>query len=159
YTRPLARPIAFVEPRTLDEAAAFLAEHGEEAKVVAGATALTILLRARLISPTALVSLRRLPGLGGIESRDGVLRIGALVTHREAETSSVVRGALPVLSSTFARVASVRVRCAATVGGVLAEADYASDPPCVFVGLDADVVVRSTRGERRIPAGDFFLGF
>src|SRR5207244_1346453 len=54
---------------------------------------------------------------------------------------------------------SVRVRCAATVGGVLAEADYASDPPCVFVGLDADVVVRGSGGERRIPAGDFFLGF
>jgi carbon-monoxide dehydrogenase medium subunit len=151
--------LEFHRPATLDEAVATLASYGEEAKIVAGSTALSILLRQRLIAPRALVSIGHLPGLSGIAVEDGVLVLGALVTHRDVEQSTVVREALPVVADTFAKVANIRVRNAATVGGVVAEADYASDPPAVFVALDAEIEAVGPDGLRRIPAADFFLGF
>jgi carbon-monoxide dehydrogenase medium subunit len=82
-----------------------------------------------------------------------------MVRHREVELSSTVREAIPVLADTFGRVANVRVRNAATVGGVLAESDYASDPPAVFVALDAQVEAQGPNGDRTIPAAEFFVAF
>jgi carbon-monoxide dehydrogenase medium subunit len=147
------------EPATVPEAIGVLSALGDEAKVVAGATALTILYRQRLIAPSALVSIGRIPGLTGIEVTDGHLRLGAMVRHREVELSTVVRDAIPVLADTFGKVANVRVRNAATVGGVLAESDYASDPPAVFVALDAQVEAQGPNGTRIIPASEFFVAF
>jgi len=152
-------PIAFHEPGTLDEAIGLLAELGEEARVIAGGTALTIMLRQRLVAPAALVHIGRLPGLDGIAVDDGQLSIGALVRHRDVELSPVVRTTLPLLARTFGVVANVRVRNAATVGGVLAESDYASDPPAVFLALDAEVDGRGPAGARTIPIRDFFVAF
>jgi carbon-monoxide dehydrogenase medium subunit len=151
--------LVFYHPTTLQEAIGLLGEHGEEAKVVAGSTALTILMRQRLIAPSVLVSIGAIPGLDGIEERDGAIRIGAMVRHRDVELSELVRARVPVLAETFGVVANVRVRNAATVGGVLAESDYASDPPAVFVALDAEIEVRGPGGERTIPARDFFVAF
>lgn len=150
---------AFHRPSTLEEALALLDDLGEEARVVAGSTAVTIMLRQRLIAPGALVSIGRIGGLSGIERNDGWLEIGALTTHREVERSDVVREAIPVLAETFGKVANVRVRNQATVGGVLAEADYASDPPAVLLALGAEVVARGSGGERTIPLDGFFKGF
>ena len=152
-------PLAFYHPATLDDAIAVLGEYGDEAKVVAGATALTILMRQGLIAPSALVSIGAIPGLDTIEERDGTIRIGAMVRHRDVELSELVRARIPVLADTFGKVANVRVRNAATVGGVLAESDYASDPPSVFVALDAEIEVRGPGGERTIAARDFFVAF
>ena len=149
----------FLQPRSIPEAIELLDRYGDEAKVVAGATALTIMLRNRLIAPRALVAIGGLPGLDGIEQAEGAIRLGALATHRAVELSPLVRQAIPVLASTFGRVANVRVRNAATVGGVLAEADYASDPPAVFLALDAEVEAVGPNGTRTIPVRDFFLGF
>ena len=154
-----ADPIAFIQPRSIEQAIECLQSYGSEAKVVAGATALTIMLRQRLIRPPALISIVGLRGLGSIEQQDGRLRIGALATHREVELNPTVKTVLPVLAETFAVVANVRVRNAATVGGVLAEADYASDPPAVFLALDAEVETFGPRGPRTIPVKDFFTGF
>lgn len=151
--------VAFHQPHSVDEAVGLLDQYGDNAKVVAGATALTILLRQHLISPTALVSIGGLPGLSAITRQNGALRIGALVTHRAVETSPLVREVLPSLAYTFGTVANVRVRNAATVGGVLAEADYASDPPAAFLALDAVVEVLGPSGARDIPAAEFFQGF
>ncbi len=150
---------AFHRPRSVSEAVALLADLGDSAKVVAGGTALTIMLRERLIAPDALVWIGGLPGLGGIEVVDGQLRLGALVRHREVELSPLVRAQLPVLADAFGKVANVRVRNAATVGGVLAEADYASDPPCVFRALDAVVEVTGPDGVRQVPLEDFIVAF
>jgi carbon-monoxide dehydrogenase medium subunit len=152
-------PLAFHHPATLDDAIALLGEYGDDAKVVAGATALTILMRQRLIAPAALISIGAIPGLDTIEERDGAIRIGAMVRHRDVELSELVRSRIPVLAETFGKVANVRVRNAATVGGVLAESDYASDPPSVFVALDAEIEVRGPNGDRTIPARDFFVAF
>jgi aerobic carbon-monoxide dehydrogenase medium subunit len=151
--------VAFVQPTSLQEAVESLAAYGEDAKIVAGATALTIMLRQRLIRPAALISLAGLSGLDRIERQNGYLSIGALATHRQVELSPVVSASIPVLAETFSVVANVRVRNAATVGGVLAEADYASDPPAVFMALDAEVESLGPRGARTIPVKHFFKGF
>jgi carbon-monoxide dehydrogenase medium subunit len=151
--------LAFFQPRTVDEAVGVLDRIGEGAKVVAGGTALTIMLRQQLIAPDALVSINGIPGLGAIEASGGRLLLGALATHRQVETSPLVRRLVPTLAETFAKVANIRVRNAATVGGVMAEADYASDPPTVLLALDAEVEATGPRGTRTIPVRDFFLAF
>ncbi len=153
--------MAFLRPGSIDEAIGMLDERGEDAKVVAGSTALTIMLREKLIEPAALVWIGRLPEpeLSSIDVVDGALRIGALVTHRDVERDATVKSVLPVLAETFGKVANVRVRNQATVGGVLAEADYASDPPAVMLALDAEVEVRGPDGSRTIPMSEFTLSF
>ena len=157
----MPRSIAFLRPGSIEEAIAMLEEHGEDAKVLAGSTAVTIMLRERLIDPKALVWIGRLPEpeLSTVSQDDGQLKIGALVVHRDVERNDTVKSALPVLAYTFSKVANVRVRNQATVGGVLAEADYASDPPAVFLALDAEVDVRGPSGGRTIPMKDFTLSF
>ena len=147
------------QPATLDDAIRLMDELGDDAKVVAGSTALTIMLRQRLIEPSALISIGRLPHLDRIDVVDGHLRIGALVRHRDVELSPVVREHLPVVAHTFGVVANVRIRNAATVGGVLAESDYASDPPAVFLALDAEVDAQGPKGARAIPIREFFVAF
>ena len=149
----------FIVADTLEDAIAALERYGDEAKVVAGATALTIMLQQGLIAPSAMISIGGIDGLRGIERSDDALTIGALTTHREVELSPIVRDALPTLATTFGVVANVRVRNAATVGGVVAEADYASDPPAMLVALDAEVDVVGPNGDRSLPIRDFLLGF
>jgi carbon-monoxide dehydrogenase medium subunit len=155
----MPEPLALYHPRSLDAAIGLLADLGDDAKIVSGATALTIMLRQRLIAPAALISIGQLPGLNGIDVSDDAVTLGGLVKHREVELSSAVRDALPLLSEVFGVVANVRVRNAATVGGVLAESDYASDPPAAFVALDAEVQVQGPDGGRTIPASEFFIAF
>lgn len=149
-----------LEPRSVDEAVASLSQHGDEAKVIAGGTALVLMLKNRLVSPGYLVSLGQVAGLDQIRYEPGVgLRLGALVTIRQAETSATVREHFPTLAETFGKVANVRVRHAATVGGNMSEADYASDPPCVLVALRAHAVAQGPNGSRQIPLTDFFKDF
>lgn len=152
--------IKLARPSTLDEAVSLLAQEGDQAKIIAGGTALVIMLRNHLISPSLLLSLDQLADLRYIRHEAGTgLRIGGLVTIRDAERSPLVREKQPTLASTFGKVGNVRVRNAATVGGNLSEADYASDPPCVLVALGAKVKATSAKGEREIPLTEFFKGF
>jgi carbon-monoxide dehydrogenase medium subunit len=146
------------EPRSLEEALALRAEHGDEATVVAGGSFLGIVINQKLLAPTRLVALRRVTDLDYIEASDGILRLGAMTTHRAVERSPIVREGWPTLAFNFSVVASPRVRNQATVGGVVADADYASDPPSMLAALRARVVVRSVRREREIPMDEFILG-
>jgi carbon-monoxide dehydrogenase medium subunit len=146
-------------PRGLDEALAVLREHGEDARVVAGGTALVTMMRQHLVRPGCLVSLRDIQGLNRIEATNGALRLGALVTHREAEVSPLVRERLPVLAETFRRVATVRIRHMATIGGALAHADPNQDPPVTLLALGASVEIRGARGHRELPLGEFFRDY
>jgi carbon-monoxide dehydrogenase medium subunit len=146
------------EPTSLEEALALRAEHGDEATVVAGGSFLGIVVNQRLFAPTRLVALRRITDLDCIEAGDGMLRLGAMATHRSVERSPLVREGWPTLAFNFSVVASPRVRNQATVGGVVADADYASDPPSMLAALRARVVARSLRGEREIPTDEFILG-
>jgi aerobic carbon-monoxide dehydrogenase medium subunit len=155
----MSQPLAVYHPASIDDALVVLAEMGDAAKVVAGSTALTIMLRQHLIEPQALVSIGSIPNLDSIVVDGDDLVIGALARHRDVEMSHVVKAHSPVLATTFGQVANVRVRNVATVGGVLAESDYASDPPAVFVALDAMVEVTGPEGDRTIPAAQFFVAF
>ncbi len=117
------------EPATVEETLDVLASFGEDAKLLAGGTWLTLVLRQGLLFPSVLVSLRRVPGLDRIAiDPDGSLRLGAMTRHRAVERSPLVRRGWSALADTYADVANVRVRHQATVGGNLADADYASDP-------------------------------
>jgi carbon-monoxide dehydrogenase medium subunit len=152
-------PFEYRAPRTLAEALAHLRAYGEDARPLAGGTALVLMMRQRLVRPACLVSLRGIPGLGRIEAADGSIEIGACVPHREVETSPIVRSRLPVLAETYHHVATIRVRNMATVGGGLAHADPNQDPPATLLALGARVRVRAPEGERQVPLEEFFLDY
>ena len=144
-------------PASLEEALALLERH-DDAHVMAGATALVLLMRQGLVRPTRVVSLRA-TGLAGIRrDTDGALWIGATTTIHDAETSDVVRAHWSALADALARVATVRVRCQATLGGNLAHADPAQDPPPMLIALGAEVQTARAGGTgRRIAAEDLFV--
>jgi carbon-monoxide dehydrogenase medium subunit len=146
----------WLAPTSLDEALALRAER--DATVLAGGTFVGILMNQGFLEPSAFLSLAGVQELRAI-SADGELRLGAMTTHREVERSAEVRKGWPVLAHAFSLVASPRVRNQATVGGVLADADYASDPPAVLAALDARAVLRSARGERAVTVGELIRGY
>jgi len=152
--------VEVLEPRTVEEAAALRAEHGDEAKLLAGGTALVLMLRNRLISPRYLISLNTVEGFREIAYQPGVgLRMGALATIAQAERAPAVRQHYPALADTYHKVANIRVRWAATVGGNLTEADYASDPPAMLLALDARVRALGPQGAREIPLGELITDY
>jgi carbon-monoxide dehydrogenase medium subunit len=135
-----------------------LAQHGDEAKVVAGGTGLVNLMKQRLVRPGFVVGLRALKPLTGI-TENGGLRIGALVTLGTLETSAPVRRKAPLLAETCSHVATVRIRSMATLGGAMAHADPNLDTPPTLIAMDGRIVARSQRGERTVPAEQFFTGY
>ena len=148
------------EPREVAEALHLLVKHGEDAHLIAGGTATVLLLRQGLIRPGHVISLRAIGALSGIgRAPDGGLRIGATATHRQAERSADVRALSPALTNAFASVATVRIRNQATVGGSLAHADPAQDPPPMLIALGGEAVVASKSGQRRIPLDEFFVDY
>jgi aerobic carbon-monoxide dehydrogenase medium subunit len=149
----------WLAPESLEQALELRAERGGEATVLAGGTFLGILMNQGFLAPETLLSIGRVPGIARIEVIDGELRLGAMATHRAVERSPAVREGWPVLSRAFSLVACPRVRNQATVGGVMADADYASDPPAVLAALGASVVLRSARGERTVGVGELIQGY
>jgi carbon-monoxide dehydrogenase medium subunit len=145
------------EPYSVAEALDLLARHGEDAHLVAGATAFTLLWRQGLLRPGHVVGLRRIASLDGITTVGGGLTVGATVTHRAIERSAGVARYCPALTRTFASVATVRVRNQATLGGNLAHADPAQDPPPMLIALGASVVATAATGERIIPVDQLFV--
>ena len=151
----------YIEPESLEEALTLLEQHGDDAKVLAGGTGLVNLMTQRLVQPEYVIGMRRLasiPQLTEIRS-DGDLTIGALCSHHTIETSTLIKNQLPLLAETFRHVASVRIRTSATIGGALAHADPAQDPPPALLVLDAWIHVQSSRGEREIELNDFFVDY
>jgi aerobic carbon-monoxide dehydrogenase medium subunit len=152
-------PFEYRTPKSLKEVHATLKEFGSDAKLIAGGTSLVIMMRQRLVRPNCLVSLRSVRGLNSIEINDGGIRVGGLATHREVESSSLLRRRLPLLAETYHHVATIRVRNMATVGGGLAHADPNQDPPPTLIALGATVKVTSADGSRVIPLDDFFTDY
>ena len=146
-------------PKSLREVHQNLKEFGTDVKLIAGGTALVIMMKQRLVSPACLISLRSLSGLKGIAQKNGGLQIGALVTHSELETSSLIRRRLPLLAETYHHVATRRVRNMATVGGGLAHADPNQDPPPTLIALGATAKVTSANGSREVPLETFFTDY
>jgi len=149
----------FLQPETLAEAVASLAEDPDGRKVIAGGAALVLMMRHGLVAPDALVSLARIPSLDSIWLSGDLLHIGSLALLRDVAASPIVRQHFPALAWACQVVGNVRIRNQATLGGNLAEADYASDPPAVLLALDAVVNALGPSGERRIPLSDFFQSF
>jgi carbon-monoxide dehydrogenase medium subunit len=152
------RSCEWLAPGSWEEALALKAERGDETTVVAGGTFLGILVNQRLLEPSSMLSLSRVPGLDRIEA-DDELRLGAMVRHRSVERSALVSEGWRAVARAFSLVASPRVRNQATVGGVLADADYASDPPAVLCAHRARVVVSSSRSQRRIAVEELVTGY
>jgi carbon-monoxide dehydrogenase medium subunit len=150
------RPFEYAEPDTLDEALALLADDPDDTLVMAGGTSLVILLKQDLIRPARVIGLRRIAQLGAIDRTDG-LRLGALATHGALARSAAVRAHAAALASTFAAVATVRIREQGTLGGNLAHADPAQDPPVTLLSLDGVAVAMSKVRARRIPLDALFV--
>jgi len=146
-------------PTSVEEASATLADYQGDARPIAGGTAVVLMLRQGLIQPRALVRLDRVPGLDAIAVEDGHLRLGALTTLRAAGDSPLVQQHHPALAGAFRLVGNVRVRNAATVGGNVCEADYASDPPGVLAALNARVRVQGRGGTRELPIAELITDF
>ena len=145
-------------PATIEEAITLKARLGDGATIVAGGTFTGILVANSLIRPQAFIYLGRVPGLDRIDVGDE-LRLGAMVTHRRVERSSEIRESpWASVAECFAQVASPRIRNQATVGGVLCDADYASDPPTLLVALVARVRLQSPLGDREVLVADFIKG-
>ncbi|MFC9969281.1 FAD binding domain-containing protein [Spirillospora sp. NPDC127200] len=147
----------YVRALSVEEAVTALSAAGEDAKVLAGGQSLMPLLRLRLAYPDPLVDVGRIEELREIRDTGDALVIGALATHHQVLGDPLVREHAPLIAQATATVADPAVRHRGTIGGSLAHADPAGDLPAVAVALDAVLLLRSVRGEREIPAADFFV--
>lgn len=148
-------PFDYTAPDTLEQAIAALAQGGEDAKLLAGGHSLLPLMKLRLAAPALLVDLRKVPGLRGIERRDGGWRIGAMTPHAELQRTP----GLGIVAAAAATIADQQVRNRGTIGGSLAHGDPASDLPAVMLITEASVKLRGPRGERTLAAGELFRDY
>lgn len=154
------RPFEYHEAGSLEEALDLAGRYGDDCRLVAGGTAILLMIRYGIVRPLHLVSLHRLADLGGIRPEDGMLRIGALAPHAEVAASPLVRAHCPVLAVAAGRVATPAIRNMGTIGGNLCYAESASDVSPTLLSLGARAVLASRRGRRTVDlAGGFFRGF
>lgn len=146
-----------LRPSTVPQACALLAEHGRQARMYAGGAELVPALKQGLADPRFLVDLKGVAGLAGLEVRDGVLRIGALVTHRRLERSPEVAAALPALAALERHVANPRVRGTGTIGGNLGHGEPHSDLAVFLVAAGATVECVSVAGARTVPVAGLLV--
>jgi aerobic carbon-monoxide dehydrogenase medium subunit len=147
----------YVAPATLDEALSLLAEHADDAKILAGGHSLIPAMKLRLAQPALLIDISRLKDLSYIREEGGRILVGAMTTHYQLEASARLREVCPLLPECAASIGDVQVRNKGTIGGSLAHADPAADWPAAVIALSAELVVVSARGERVIRADDFFV--
>jgi carbon-monoxide dehydrogenase medium subunit len=155
-----APPFIYHRPESLEEALALLAEHGDDAKVLAGGQSLIPLMALRMGRPEQVVDIGRIPGLADITVDDnGALGLGALVRHEQAKTSPTVAEHAPLVAQTMPWVAHRAIRTQGTVLGSIAHGDPAAEMPAVVLATQATLTATSTAGERTITANDFFQGY
>jgi len=145
-------------PATLEEAVKLLAQHGEEAKVLSGGMSLLPMLKLRLASFAHLVDIGRIPGLEYIKEEGGFLRIGAMTRQAALERSDLIRSKYPVLADAVPLIADPLVRNRGTVGGNVANGDPGNDQPAIMLALGATFIARGPKGERSVPANQFYKG-
>ena len=146
-------------PETLDEAIGLQVELGDDAMPIAGGTFIGVLAQTGFLElPADMIALGRVAGLAGIEREGDTLVVGAMTTHTTIERSQLAHDGWAALAACFGEVANVRVRNAATIGGVLADADYASDPPSMLLALGARVEIAGPAGVRELGVGELILG-
>jgi len=152
-------PFDYFAPSTVDEALDLLAEHGDDASVLAGGQSLIPLLALRLARPAVVIDINGLDELSGVTQTNGHVTIGALTREYVAEESKAVADGVPLLAGALPYIGHEAIRSRGTVGGSLAHADPAAELPAVARALDAELVVRSRTGERVVAAADWFDGY
>ena len=152
-------PVEYEAPTTVAEAIDLLAEHGDEASVLAGGQSLIPLLALRLARPEVLIDINRVDELSGVSAADGHVTIGAMTREYVAEESGTVADTLPLLAAALPLIGHEAIRSRGTIGGSLAHADPAAELPAVARALDAEFVVRGPSGTRVIPAAQWFDGY
>lgn len=151
--------VEYEAPATIDEAVGLLAEHQDEASVLAGGQSLIPLLALRLARPAMLIDINGLGGLSGVSVTDGRVAIGAMTREYVAEESETIADSVPLLAAALPLIGHEAIRTRGTVGGSLAHADPAAELPAVARALDAELVVRSRSGDRVVPAAEWFEGY
>jgi carbon-monoxide dehydrogenase medium subunit len=144
-------------PKNVEEASQLLLEFGDGAKLLAGGHSLVPMMKLRLAAPQHLIDLNRLSDLRYIRETDNQIQIGALTTHFQIESSSLLKSKCPLLPETAREIGDVQVRNRGTLGGSLAHADPSADWPAVMLALDAEIECRSATTSRSIPAREFFV--
>jgi aerobic carbon-monoxide dehydrogenase medium subunit len=152
-------PVEYEAPTTVAEAVDLLAEHLDEASVLAGGQSLIPLLALRLARPAVLIDINGVAELSGVSAADGWVRIGAMTREYVAEESGTVADAVPLLAAALPLIGHEAIRSRGTIGGSLAHADPAAELPAVARALDAEFVVRGPSGDRVIPAAEWFEGY
>jgi carbon-monoxide dehydrogenase medium subunit len=153
-----AADFTYARATSVDAAVALLAAHGDRARLLSGGQSLLPAMNLRLISPELIIDIGGIAELRGIAVTGNTVRIGALTRHVDVQRSPEIAAHAPLLKEAVTHVAHPAIRNRGTIGGSLAHADPASELPACMLALDADLVVRSKSGERRIAAVDFFQG-
>jgi aerobic carbon-monoxide dehydrogenase medium subunit len=146
-------------PATVSEALGLLAEHEDEASVLAGGQSLIPLLALRLAYPAVVIDINGVDELSGVSAANGSVVIGAMTREYMAEESAAVADAVPLLAAALPLIGHEAIRSRGTIGGSLAHADPAAELPAVARALDAELVVRGPSGERVVPAAEWFEGY
>lgn len=148
---------AYTRATSIDQACALLAEHGADARILAGGQSLMPTLNMRLSQPKLLIDINRLDALAGIAREGDIISIGALTRHADVMRSPLVAEHLPLIAQAMPHVAHLAVRNRGTFGGSIALADPAAEMPACALALEATMVVGSVRGRRSIPAAEYFV--
>lgn len=152
-------PFDYVRAGSVDEAVAALAEHGDDAKVLAGGHSLLPLMKLRLAFPSVLVDVARIDELTGVREDGDALLIGAATTHDKVIADPLVREHCGMLAHVTGTVGDPQVRHRGTIGGALAHGDAAGDLPTALLALEGAVVAQGPGGQRTIAAADFFRDY
>jgi len=152
-------PFDYIAADSAAQAIELLAQHGDDAKVLAGGHSLLPMMKLRLAAPAVLIDIARAPGLAGIRVDGDELVIGATTRHADLASSELVRAEVPLLAHAASLVGDPQIRHRGTIGGSLAHADPAADLPVALVALGGSVEVSGPGGTRRVAADDFFAGF
>jgi aerobic carbon-monoxide dehydrogenase medium subunit len=152
-------PVDYEAPETVSEALELLAEHLDEASVLAGGQSLIPLLALRLARPAVLIDINGIDELSGVSATDDTVAVGAMTREYVAEESTTVASTVPLLAAALPLIGHEAIRSRGTIGGSLAHADPAAELPAVALALDAEFVVRSKSDERVISAAEWFEGY
>ena len=151
-------PFEYHAPNSIPEVLDLLAEHGYDAKILAGGQSLVPMMNFRLVQPAVLVDINNIPELSYIEPQEKETWIGALTRHSMVEKSQVIAEKAPLIFETMPQIATVQIRNRGTIGGSLAHADPSAELVVVSTALEAKFKIQSKEGERVVPANEFFVG-
>ena len=148
----------YFAPATLDEALELLAQHGADAKVLAGGQSLMPMMNLRLVRPAVVIDINQVQGLSGISAADGTITVGALARQRQLQESDVIRASFPMMTAAIGHIGHFQIRNRGTIGGSLAHADPAAELPALCTALDAEFVIADSNATQTMSAAEFAIG-